>query len=244
MSRIMAFIDYSPVSHGVIGTASALAELVGADLDVVHVRVDADPLAPGFDARLLDGSVEEVIVDELGAGDVLCGVIGSRSMLAKPQRVGHVADRVLARAMVPLVIVPPTASGIGDTARPTILVPHDDTGATARALGPMLELLAEAGASFIMLHVFDDRSVPLTDSSHDLDTIAEEFLLRYRGGKPERCELRIGHAGTQIVDVASGRDIDAVLVAWRQQTGPGRADVIMHLFRESDVPLIVVPFTD
>jgi nucleotide-binding universal stress UspA family protein len=243
MTRVIAFVDYSAVSPGVVRTATALSVLLDAELDVVHVVQESGPRAPGrVDARLVDGPTEEALVAELGARDVVCGVIGSRSMLVHSDRVGHVASHVLTHSGVPLVVVPPNAPDF-PTARPTILVPHDDTSTTAAALEPMLELLAGADATLVMLHVFDDHSVPATVSSHDLDTIAHEFLLRHSHGHPHRCELRIGHAGSQIVDVASGRDIDAVLVAWRQQTGPGRAEVINHLVREIDVPLIVVPFS-
>jgi nucleotide-binding universal stress UspA family protein len=242
MSRIVAFVDHSAVSPGVVKTASALARLVGADLDVVHAT--EDPNAPtSSTARLAEGPAGEVLVGELGAGDVLCGVIGSRSMSAKSHRIGHIAQHVLAHSTVPLVIVPPNAPDLPEK-QPTILVPHDDTPATGHALEPMIEVLSDAEARFVLLHVFDDRSVPPAVSSHDLDTIADEFLLRHRRGNPIRCELRIGHAGTQIVEVASDSAIDAILVAWRQETGPGRADVIAYLVRESGVPLIVVPFAE
>jgi nucleotide-binding universal stress UspA family protein len=242
MTRVIAFVDHSPVSPGVINTASALARLVGADLDVVHATTGSN--APtSSTARLVEGPAGEVLVGELGAEDVLCGVIGSRSMPAKSHRVGHIAQHVLSHSTVPLVIVPPNAPDLPET-QPTILVPHDDTPATGHALEPMIEVLSAAEARFVLIHVFDDRSVPLAVSSHDLDTIADEFLLRHRRGNPMRCELRIGHAGTQIVEVASDSEIDAILVAWRQETGPGRADVIAHLVRESGVPLIVVPFAD
>ncbi len=242
MTRIIAFDDRSPVSPTVINTASALSRLFGADLDVVHATEDPD--APiSRTARLAVGPAGNVLVDELGVEDVLCGVIGSRSMPAKSHRVGHIAQHVLSHSSVPIVIVPPNAPDLPG-AHPTILVPHDDTAATGRALEPMIELLSAAEARFVLLHVFDDRSVPSAVSSHDLDTIADEFVLKHRDGDPMRCELRIGHAGTQIVEVASDSEIDAILVAWRQQTGPGRADVIAHLVRESGVPLIVVPFAD
>lgn len=242
MTRVLAFVDDSPVSPSVISTASALARLVGADLDVVHATTGPNASTSSA-ARLVEGPAGDVLVGELGAGDVLCGVIGSRSMLAKSHRVGHIAQHVLSHSTVPLVIVPPDAPDFSKT-QPTILVPHDDTPATRHALEPMIEVLSDAGARFVLLHVFDDRSVPPAVSSYDLDTIADEFLLRHGRGNPVRCELRIGHAGTQIVEVASDSEIDAILVAWRQETGPDRAEVIAHLVRESLVPLIVVPFAD
>jgi nucleotide-binding universal stress UspA family protein len=242
MTRIIAFVDNSPVSPGVINTASALSRLVGADLDVVQAT--DDPNAPtSSTARLVEGPAGDVLVAELEARDVLCGVIGSRSMLAKSHRVGHIAEHLLLHSRAPLVIVPPNAPDLPETP-PTILVPHDDTPATEHALESMIEVLSAAEARFVLLHVFDDRTVPPAASSHDLDTIADEFVLRHHRGNPMRCELRIGHAGTQIVEVASESEIDAVLVAWPRETGPGRADVITHLVRECGVPLIVVPFPD
>ncbi len=242
MTRIIAFVDNSPVSSSVVNTASALSRLVGADLDVVQAT--DDPHAPASSAaRPVEGPAGDVLVAELGGRDVLCGVIGSRSMAAKSHRVGHVAQHLLTHSAVPLVIVPPNAPDLPET-HPTILVPHDDTPATEQALGPMIEVLAAAEARFVLLHVFDDRSVPPAVSSHDLDTIADEFMLRHRRGNPMRCELRIGHTGTRIVEVASQSEIDAILVAWSHTTGLGRADVIAHLVRESGVPLIVVPFAE
>ena len=248
VSRVLALVDYSPVTPVVIRTATAVAAFLGVELDVIHVDDASTLVAPrsalsSREALRLDEAAELELVEMLGAPDVVCGVLGSRSMLSTAHRVGHVAEFLLEHVAVPLVVVPPDAPDF-DPAHPTVLVPHDDSDATAEALRPAVDLLSAAGAEFVVLHVFDNRSVPLAVSSHDLDTIADEFLHRHHVDHPQRCELRIGHAGSQIAEVASGRDIDAVLLVWRQQTGPGRADVITHLVRECEIPLIVVPFSD
>lgn len=243
MTRVLAFIDHSPCATGVVHTAASLAALVGATVDIIWVA-EPDHAAPPespHQARVLHGEPASVMLHELRSSDVVFGVLGSRSVRPKAEVAGHVTLALLEASPVPLVLVPPDGRDL-PAERPRFLVPLDGTTDTASALAPIAKLLTAAGAVVVVLHVFSSSSIPsFLGSSHDLDILAEEFLLRHLPEGALSCELRIGHPGPQIIDVAKDQDFDGIAVAWRQDLSPGHAEVLRHLVQETRLPLVVVP---
>jgi hypothetical protein len=243
MSRVLAFVDHSPSAAGVVAAATSLAAWVGAAVDVIFVAEPGSPAPPEdpHRARVIRGEPETVLLDELQCSDVAFGVLGSRSVRSKPEGAGHVTLALLAASPVPLVLIPPDSRAL-PTEQPRLLLPLDGAMETTTALAPVANLLSKAGAVIIVLHVFNSSTIPpVLESSHDLDILAEEFLLQHVPGVGEACELRIGQPALHIVDVTDEQDVDAVLVAWRQALSPGRAEVLRHLVREIHVPLVIVP---
>lgn len=243
MTRILACLDRSPCDAPVLRTADALAGLLGATVDAVTVdRPGEAPMADAPDrARVLSGEPAAVLLDELGAADVVLGVIGSRSVRAKPAVAGHVALELLASSPVPLAVVAPGGASL-PAGHPRILIPLDGATATTEAVAPLANRLASGGAGVVFLHVYDAGSLPpFVSSADDLAILAEEFLDRHLPERTEPCELRLGEPGRHIGDVADTHGADAIMVAWRQDLSPGRAEVIRHLVRQDLRPLIVVP---
>jgi len=243
MTRIVACLDRSPCDAAVLRTADALAGLLGATVDAVNVsRPDDAAVGDRPDrARVLSGDPAQVLLAELGSEDVALGVIGSRSVRAKSAVAGHVAMELLASSPVPLAVVAPGGASL-PADRPQILIPLDGAVATTEAVAPLANALASAGAGVVFLHVFDSGSLPpFVSSADDLAILAEEFLDRHLPERTEPCELRLGEPGEHIGDVADAHGADAIMVAWRQDLSPGRAEVIRHLVRRDLRPLIVVP---
>ena len=243
MNRIVACLDGSTCDAAVERTADALASLLRATVDAVNVSRpgDATTIERPERARVLSGDPASVLLDELRADDVVLGVIGSRSVRAKPAMAGHVAMELLASSPVPLAVVAPGGASM-PADHPEILIPLDGAVETTDAVAPLANALASGGAGVVFLHVFDSGSVPpFVSSADDLAILAEEFLDRHLPERTEPCELRLGEPGDHIADVADARDADAIMVAWRQDLSPGRAEVIRHLVRRDRRPLIVVP---
>lgn len=247
MTRILAFLDESPCSAGVHRTATWLGRLIGATVEPIRV---IDPSEQGrqheeapSDLGLVHGHTTDVLLRELSADDIAVGVIGSRSVDAKPQVVGHVALALLTQSSVPLVVAPPDTRPPPQNT-PRFLVPLDGTEETTEALLPLATAFAAAGATVIIAHVFDASSVPpFIGSAEDLEVLASELNQQHLPGLAERCELRIGDPGVQIMDLVDSERPDAVIVAWHQDLSPGHADVMRRLLGEAKVPLVVVPIS-
>jgi len=239
MSRVLAMLDESPVAARVLTTATTIAELIGASVDPLTV-VDDDHAATSTNgARLVVGDPVDVLAGELSADDVEFGVLGSRALRDTPGPVGHVADALLARSDVPLVVVAPEGPALeGDDL--LFLLPLDGVVASTSAILPVARQLVEAGQRTVTLHVFDPESAPpLATSPYDLDVVAQEFLARHTSECCDRVELRLGEPAVEILDVAEVEQADAIVVSWDGDLGPGHAEVIRHLLRNTTVPVVL-----
>ena len=233
MTEILGFIDESPSAAAVEQTALALAVLLHSSARTVTIPVTGSTTHTGATATAL--------LQILSENDPLLAVLGTRSVESKPEPIGHVAFEVLSTSLVPTVLVPPNSRALPDE-RPRILLPLDANPETDDALMPLASDLMSAGAELLTLHVFSSQSVPpFIVSGEDLAILAQEFLIRHVPGCSNRCELRIGDPAQHIIETVTTESVDAVLVAWKQDLSPGRAEVIRRLLREAKVPLIVVP---
>lgn len=240
MSRILAFVDEFGCSRDVLATADALARLLGVTVDVIHVAEEPEsPWSGSSRARHIDGNVDDVLARSLDDPDVLAGVIGSRNEQRMSKLLGHVAKQLCVSTATPLVVVPP---GSGEPSDPfTAVVPLDGTEATAAAVAPIVRRLQRSGAVIVSTHVFDhDALPPLMSSAEDVRTVAAEFDAVHLHGQSDSVELRIGDAQETVPDLARRVHADAVVVAWGQNLGPGRAAVIRRLI-EADVRIVLVP---
>lgn len=248
MSRVLAFVDDSPIAVGVTRTAAWIAGLLSATVDPVRAHhPDAGPkraTSPPDGVRMVEGPTIEVLIDELGAEDVEAAVVGSRSVDAKAPGLGHVAEELLTRADRPLVVVPPRAPDPADGAG-RILVPLDGTEPTTAALLPLAERLALAGATIVIVHVFDAESLPpFIESFEDLEVIAAELARRHLPGLARHCELRVGAPAAEVARVVDDERPDLVLLAWHQDLAPDHASVMRRLLHDTQIPLVVVPVPD
>lgn len=256
VSRVIGFVDESASTSTVAASATALAQLLDARLDVVHVcgrsvhdANDSDPAVPqrlrhfglGAEYRTIRGEPVAAMLEEMSAADVVFAVLGSRSIGSKPEPAGYVARALLERAPIPLLVMPPGVPPFPDRP-PRLLLPLDGNTATSVAVEPVASVLADAGAEIVALHVFDSSTIPrFIGSSQDLSTLAREFRKRHISGRSHDCELRIGDPAEAIMDVADVRRSDGIIVAWRQDLSVGRAQVVLELLRRARRPLIFAP---
>lgn len=172
---------------------------------------------------------------------------------------GSVAEQVICHAVVPILLVPPTA-GIGWPAgagggRPRIVVALDGSRLSRKALAPASDLAWLMAAELLLLRVvepappadsdpFDyqppfDQERELTAARRYLEAIAVELR---SAGHPVSTRVVVGPPATLIAAVA--REQGAVMIALATQVEGGLkrlilGSVALGVLRKTDVPLLL-----
>ncbi|MGZ3318322.1 MAG: universal stress protein [Isosphaeraceae bacterium] len=250
MRRVIAAVDNSAAAMPVVSTAAAAARLFRAELRAIHVEEAADPTAARAAAkaagtRLLvvkGPTVAAAVIRVALQEDVVAVVLGVRSRPSGRRPAGHVAVKVATSVPKPIVVVPP------DCVLPVhfrrVLIPLERDMVTASALRETIEALQGARAEIVLLHIFEERDLPLvTDQpQHETDAWISEFLRRYCPYVDERrVELRAGMPAEHLLTVAGEIGADALVLAWSQRLLPGRAVLVRTALEHSRVPVILVP---
>ena len=154
-----------------------------------------------------------------------------------------------------VVLVPPGNGGASWTVR-EVLVPHDGTPSTAKAIRRASEVARSAGAWLRVLHVATSAEAPaepgsltapryLDQPQHEWPTWAEEFLQRLSGVcrlDLDRLRLVLGHGqpGDEVLRVARESRPDLILLAWRASAEPGRGKTVRTVLAGACCPVMVV----
>ncbi len=250
MRRVIAAVDNSAAAMPVLSTAAAVARLFRAELRAIHVEESADPTvaraaarAAGTKLLLVKGptvaaAVRSVALQE----DVVAIVLGVRSRPSGRRPAGHVAVKVATSVPKPIVVVPQ------DCVMPVhfrrVLIPLERNMVTASALRKTIEALRNARAEIVLLHVFEERELPLvTDQpQHETDAWIGEFLRRYCPYVDvTRVELRAGVPAEHLLTVAAEIRADALVLGWGQRLVPGRAALVRTALEHSRFPVILIP---
>jgi|PersoiStandDraft_1058852.scaffolds.fasta_scaffold00586_2 nucleotide-binding universal stress UspA family protein len=248
MKKVLVALDNSLAGKAVIASARALAALLGAELEAVHVQVDGGRTARGtaeaaaVPFRLVTGQVVEQLVEAGADEDVVALAIGARGGPTSRHPLGGTASAVASALPKPVLIVPPDA---GLVVLRRVLVPLEGTPSTSLALRVTFELALRAEIDVLVLHVYDQDSIPaFTDQpQHEQPARAREFLHRHapHGLGVVQFETRIGRSGELIPLVAEERDCDLIALGWSQELSGGRAPVVRETLARSRRPVLLVP---
>jgi nucleotide-binding universal stress UspA family protein len=150
---------------------------------------------------------------------------------------------VMARCRKPLVVVPVGHTAGAPDRISRVLVPLDGTVGSAETVEGTVALFAASGADTIVLHVFDETTVPKfwDQAAHARKSWDEEFLSRYCRQPGARLELRTGNPGEQILDVAASEHADLIALGWTQNISPGRALTLRSTVEHASTPVLMVP---
>lgn len=249
--RVLTALDNSPGAGPVAEFAGALARVLDAEVDVVHVRSDGVETArsaaeeAGHPLRIERGDPGTTLREEAGASDVAAVVLG-RSAEHHDGPVGAVALELLTTEPKPVAVVPSETANPGRLER--ILVPLEGTRSTSLAPRRTIELARDAGLEIVLVHVFDVGSLPsFTDQpQHEPAAWAGEFLARYSPCPPEdvRLECRVGDPARQVVAVAREIDADVIALGWSQELAAGRARIIRAALEQAVLPVFLIPVFD
>jgi nucleotide-binding universal stress UspA family protein len=249
MTRVLAALDNSVAARPVLSTALAVAPLLEAEVEALHVRTDGDGVAraaaesDGVAFVELTGPVAERIVEAASQDDVALAVLGARGTAGGARPAGSTAVAIATALAKPVILVPPDALHPGRLRR--ILVPLEGTASTSLAPRNVIELGSRADLDVIVLHVLDEASLPaFTDQpQYETESWAREFLERYCrfGVDRVRLELRVGRGEDLVPLVGEETDSDLIALGWSQVLAPDRAPVVQAVLERGHLPVLLVP---
>ena len=248
MKTVLAAVDNSLAARPVLATAQALAALLDANTQGLHVRTGSDRTArstteaAGVPLEITSGPVVQRLIDAGRADDVVALVVGTRSTPGG-RLLGTTATAVATALLKPVVVVPPEARAPGRLTR--VLVPLEASLPAGRAPRTILELARDATIEVLALHVLEEDAIPsFTDQpQHEHTAWTHEFLARYCpwGVGTVRLETRVGRADEVVPLVADESVCDIVALGWARELAPGRASIVRATLERSRVPVMLVP---
>ena len=214
----------------------------------------------GFDveARFVEGRAADVIYE--AAGDVRADLIvmstHGRSGIGR-WLYGSVADEVLRRMPVPVVLVTPRcAEAWSESQPPTVLVPLDGSGLSATVLEPATRLARALSGELTLLSVVEPVPSVLPDALvqeipdpvrdiREARAYLEQTAASIREsdtGMPVSLHVAYGEAAESIVGTARERHVHAIALATHGRGGLTRlllGSVATSTLRLTDVPVLV-----
>jgi nucleotide-binding universal stress UspA family protein len=247
--KVLIALDTSPAARAVLASGRALAALLDADVEALHVRVNGERTvretaeAAGVPLRTASGPVVDSLVQAGKSNEVVAVVLGARGSDVARRPLGGTAASLASVLPKPILIVPPAAGPVSAFRR--VLVPVEGTLSSSLAPRVVFELAAGARIDALALHVYDETAVPaFTDQpQHEKPAWEREFLQRYCpwGIGDIKLETRVGRSGELIAQVAEERDCDMIALGWSQELAGGRAPVVRETLERSSRPVLLVP---
>jgi nucleotide-binding universal stress UspA family protein len=246
MTRVLAAIDNSAAASPVLVAAGALAHVLGAEVEAVHVREDGRRTAQasadraGIPFRLITGDPRSEIVNEAADPRVVAVTVGARRAMHE-HGLGHLARHIADHVDKPVLVVPPGADP--PPRFRTALIAMEGTAEKARPIKSAVELAARAELDLVVLHVDDASTIPsFSDQlAHETDAYAAEFLARFvRGAPAARFEPRVGAPGEEILSAIAAIGADVVALGWPQSDDRRRGAVAREVLERSKVPVLLV----
>ncbi len=257
-ARVILLRVISPTEGGSDSAATDQTQQVRdaeAYLAEVSTRLGAVPV----DRKVVVGVPGEVIVGEIArsAVDLIVMSTHGRSGLGR-WVYGSVADEVMRRSPVPVLLVPAECQPTAWKDRaPRILVPLDGSELSEEALDPALELAKVLGAELRLLRVVepypaayayaDPSAYIMIDPTPELEA-ARAYLdqvavrLREKGAVVDVKE-EFGFAVTTITDTARAQAVDLIAMSTHGSSGLRRlimGSVATGVVQRAAVPILIV----
>jgi hypothetical protein len=245
--KVLAAITGDVAAPAVLAGAGALAELLDADVEALHVgstramAVAGAAHEAGVELRTIPGEVVREVVEAAEAQDVVAVAIGARGAPAGRRPAGRTALALVASLAKPVVVVAPEAA-----CHPirSVLAPLDGTASSAAALEEIVAVALGADLEIVVAHVQGPWSLPAFSDHlpHEVRAWSEEFIARHMpAARDARLELRVGEPHEHVLDICRSCGCDLVALGWSQDLGRGRAAVVRRMLAESPVPVLLTP---
>lgn len=231
-----------PVAAGLVHEPELRSRILAERRSALEAR----RLAAGATAaHVVEGRVPEALV-ELAAEVRPEVIVVGRHGQEEAYLIGHVAERLVRAASLPVISVPPGASTEGAALR-SVLCPIDLSSGADRAFAEALETAIGLGAAVHVLHVIDlptyvTRQPELTTELERMVTLEVRGLVarhRERGARITEV-VRQGAAADVILQVARELTVDAILVPSHARGPVARfflGSVAERLVRSADRPV-------
>ena len=210
----------------------------------------------GVETRLVEGDPAASIEADVAAhrADLIAMSTHGRSGFGR-WIYGSVADEVMRRAVVPVLLVPASSYATWPRDRaPRILVPLDGSGRAEDALGPASELARSLGAEILLVRVvephpmtYGDPSAVFIDPTLEIDA-ARDYLkekaeqLRAQGFNVKTTDS-FGFAVSTILDVVREQGADLIAMSTHGRSGISRflmGSAATGIVQRSTVPILIV----
>lgn len=245
---VLAAIDTTDDARSVLDTAIQIGHLIEVDVAAVHVR--SNPVVSlessellvaraGVPLRVLEGSVNPLLLDALRAPDVAAAVIGAGGT-SGGRPVGRTALHIIEHLDKPVVLVPHDAVAPAIIRR--LLVPLEGVDASSKKVIQHLRPLVTAGVELVVLHVFTEATRPtmLDRPYRDLEILGKEFLIQHCPVATD-IELRQGPVAATVAEMTGEHSGDLIVLSWSQDSSPGRATVVREVIGASRLPVLLLP---
>lgn len=260
---IVVPLDETELAERAVPAAASLAQLTGAELELVMVNASGPPsveeeayldeqraslperLRVRHRAVHRDVDVPEAIVAEALASPDPVVVMATHGRSAIGELVlGSVADAVIRRSPVPVVAIGPrceTASFAGDG---PVLVALDGSTGDERVLATAIRLGPELGGAFVAVHVRVPVAVDAGVTLEHDEEVATRAAERLRAAGLVAAELTVEalHPAEELVRAAAHRGARAIIVGTHRPSRLERAvlgSTAMAVVRRSPCPTIV-----
>jgi nucleotide-binding universal stress UspA family protein len=239
MTAVLAALDNSLAVNPVLVMARALARVLGARVEAIHVvgegaeAAEKATIAAGVPLRLGQGPVVERLVEAGRVDDVVAMVIGARGTIGSDHVLGSTSLAVVTSLETPVVVVPPAAEVAPRIRR--VLVPLEGTMSSSLAPRSIIELAGGSEVEVVVLHV--------DGPDDDDERWTRQFLARFCpwGLGNVRMERRAGRRDDVLPLVADELQADLIVLGWAQQLSHGRAPVVRATLERSKIPVMLIP---
>lgn len=243
---VLAALDATTAARAALEAARRFAKLTAADVRAVHVGQDEPGTLgilaqrAGLRLRLLSGSVEDAVLDQMADPDVIAAVIGARGIPTGPRPAGHTAQQLLTRASKPIVVVAPETLASGPVRR--LLIPLEGDEVSSEPIMEALLPLLAVDVELIVLHVFTPTTMPrmLDRPRRDMELLGNEFIATHCP-PATRIVLRSDPVAASVAEVSKECSVDLVVLSWSQHSSPTRARVVREVIGASTVPVLLLP---
>lgn len=279
--NVLVSHDGSALSERAVPYAACLARASGGQVWLVHampavpalvhpwseldVAVHIEGLAArlrergiGAVARTMHGPATEVILSAAADAhaDAIVMSTHGRSGIGR-WLYGSVADEVLSRAKVPVMMVPARCSHAWTEGRPLkMLVPLDGSDLAEEALEPARSLAALTGGSIVMVRVVDRATAPAFSvdpvgfsiglASERATRGAQEYLEALSGDASTSGRLdtlvEVGDPAATIATLAEAEGADLIVMATHGRTGLARltmGSVATAMLQRAHTPIML-----
>jgi len=249
MSVVVAAIGDSAETGPVTELARVLADLLGAEVQAIHVEeadTASEPIAFAplrrIPFRRPPGNVADAIATAVKERNPLVVVLGSGGASSPAAPAGHVTMELVQLLDVAVAVVPLQAHP-----RPInrVLVAVEGDGESHALRRLVRDLRHRPEVDLVALHVFEPDQLPLFGDQPVLETEAwtEEFgrrMLR-RTERAVQLEVRVGDAGRSLCETATELDVDLVVIAWHRNLSRGHGRLVRTMLAETDRPIVLFP---
>jgi nucleotide-binding universal stress UspA family protein len=247
MRKVVACVDNSTAARPVLAAAAAIAPLLDATVEAVHVREDGEATVDAIvEARhvelcVLQGDVVEELVSYACRPDVVATTVGAHDHSGRARHMGHVPTELADRSDAPVLVVPPDATFSGPVHR--VLVAMEGKRGHELALKGAVDVAVDAKLEIIVVHVDDESSIPAFSDQiqHETDAYAAEFLARFAPSAPEaKLELRVGDPADEILRASETIKPELLAMGWRQRPAQAHEGVAPTVVARCRYPVLLV----